>query len=159
MAYAFNEDKSKYELEDIDTQINDATAALKRDLTTQNLLWSGGYYMSATQNAILAQLVSEQNSGIVVVFSQYKGDAYTGSAMDYGWNTFYIPKALVIDKPGIKLSWHLQDSGEFYWIGAKELYIHDDHITGHANNTKKGTGRSGITYDNTQFVLRYVYGV
>jgi hypothetical protein len=48
----------------------------------------------------------------------------------------------------------------FSVIGAKYLYINYDSsvIAGHETNTSSGSN-SGITFDNTKFVLRYVFGV
>ncbi|MBQ8044649.1 MAG: hypothetical protein IJ272_11005, partial [Clostridia bacterium] len=47
----------------------------------------------------------------------------------------------------------------FSQVATKYCYIHDDKIVGNANNDKTGTGTSGITYNNTHWVLRYVIGV
>jgi hypothetical protein len=53
---------------------------------------------------------------------------------------------------------------DFTTIGAKSLYIGHDSITGkgkvtgYATNDDKGT-KNGITFDNTQFVLRWILGV
>ena len=46
----------------------------------------------------------------------------------------------------------------FTFIASKYLYIYDDKIIGHMENDDSGT-KNGITYDNSAFVLRTVYGV
>lgn len=123
-----------------------------------NLLWSGVYYMNSTHTATFGgknPLVSNQMSGILLVFSQYT----SGTARDYGWNTYFVPKGLVEKHPGVKVTCFMADQGIFGIVGGKELYIYDNKITGHANNVATGTGASGIKYTNNAFVLRYVYGV
>jgi hypothetical protein len=46
----------------------------------------------------------------------------------------------------------------FSGFGAKYLYIYDNRITGHETNTASGAN-SGVTFNNSQYVLRYVIGV
>ena len=53
----------------------------------------------------------------------------------------------------------LNSSAIFGVLAAKYLYLHDDKITGNAENNASGTASSGITYNNAGFVLRYVIGV
>jgi len=53
------------------------------------VLWSGGYYMTATHTIALSEKVSQQPNGIVLVFSRYSG----GAAQDYHWNEFLFPKS------------------------------------------------------------------
>lgn len=45
------------------------------------------------------------------------------------------------------------------FIATKYLYIRDDGITGHANNSLIFNSASGVTLTNNRFVLRYVIGV
>ena len=49
-------------------------------------------------------------------------------------------------------------ASKFATIGTKYLYIYDNYIKGNAENDDSGT-TSGITYNNAQYVLRYVIGV
>lgn len=119
-----------------------------------SLLWSGGYYMTAGHTAPLAEKVSQQRAGIVLVFSEF----IDGAASDTAFHTRFIPKALVSTHPGrghcIQLS-----SSNLTYFSTKYLYISDDKIVGHDNNGLIATGASGISYDNKRFVLRYVIGV
>lgn len=92
--------------------------------------------------------------GITLVFSSY--DATNKKPHDANFHFFDIPNRFVNDHAGRGVSILLANPG-FTAIGHKYLYIHDDHITGHANNGESGTG-SGIAYRNNYYVLRYVLG-
>jgi hypothetical protein len=119
------------------------------------ILWSGAYYMTETHDIALSEKVSEQPSGIVLVFSRYAD----GKAGDYGFNSFFVSKAFIDAHNGVGSTFTLNSSALFGVMGAKYLYLHDDHIKGHVDNNKSGTSSSGITYNNAGFVLRYVIGV
>ena len=119
------------------------------------VLWSGGYYMTATHTIALSEKVSQQPNGIVLVFSRYSG----GAAQDYHWNEFFVSKEWVRRHPGTGHSFMMTNDGLFSLMATKYLYIHDDKIGGNDVNGQSGTGTSGITYNNAGFVLRYVIGV
>ena len=119
------------------------------------VLWSGGYYMTATHTIALSEKVSQQQSGIVLVFSRYSG----GEAQNYHWNEFFVSKEWVRRHPGTGHSFMMTNDGLFGIMATKYLYIHDDKIGGNDVNGEAGTGTSGITYNNAGFVLRYVIGV
>lgn len=118
------------------------------------VLWSGAYYMTAGQSAQLSEPVSKQVSGIVLVFSRYSAEA----AQNYHWNSFFIPKALILAQEGAGHQFLMTTDGSFSVMASKYLYLHDTQIGGNANNNEAGTA-SGITYNNAGFVLRYVIGV
>lgn len=118
-----------------------------------NILWSGAYYMNGNQSVTLSDLISNQASGIVLVFSTYA----SGAPVDANFTEFFIPKAIVAQKPGGGHSFIMAKS-LFDAIATKYLYINDGSIAGHANNTLTGSD-NGITYANNAFVLRYVIGV
>lgn len=122
---------------------------------TGNLLWSGAYYMKASQTATLSQKVSEQPHGIQLVFSGYTD----GEAKDHWFNSFFISKYEVALHNGVGHNFLLTAGAIFQYLGEKYLYISDDKIVGLDNNERTGTGASGITYANNMFVLRYVIGV
>ena len=126
-------------------------------LCKQKVLWGGsgtaGMYMTAGHTATLSEKVSEQASGIVLVFCYYNGASDT----DWGWITRFVPKIMVELAPGAGHTFELTN-GKFGSVGTKYLYINDNSIVGHADNNLTGTG-SGITYANNKFVLRYVLGV
>jgi hypothetical protein len=119
------------------------------------VLWTGGYYMTASHVIPLSEKVSQQPNGIVLVFSRYSG----GAAQDYHWNEFFVSKEWVRRHPGTGHSFMMTNDGLFSLMATKYLYIHDDKIGGNDVNGQAGTGTSGIIYNNAGFVLRYVIGV
>lgn len=124
----------------------------------QKVLWgddiASGMYMTAGHTATLAEKVSEQANGIILVFCYYNGTDDT----NWGWVTRFIPKIMVELAPGAGHTIELTN-GKFGSVGTKYLYINDGSIVGHADNNVTGTSGSGITYANNKFVLRYVIGV
>ena len=120
------------------------------------ILWTGGMYMTEGHKITLSEKVSEQVSGIVLVFSRYAN----GAAVDTNFNNFFVSKAVVAAKPGVGHLFAMFATPTFEMAAAKYLYINNDTIAGHANNDATGTSSTtGITYANNAFVLRYVIGV
>ena len=118
------------------------------------VLWSGGKYMTAEHIETLAEPVSAQPSGIVLVFSEY----VDGEAKNQSFHRFFVDKTSVALESGVGCVFQMSTSNLAYFA-TKYLYISDTRITGHANNNTTGTGACGITYTNNRFVLRYVIGV
>ena len=122
----------------------------------QKILWgenlTSGMYMTADNTITLAEAVSAQRHGIVLVFCAYNETEDT----NYNWQSFFVPKQLVaISTSGHTFTLSL---GKFTYIGTKHLYINDTSISGHTDNSLTGSA-NGITYANNKFVLRYVIGV
>ena len=117
------------------------------------LLWSGAWYMNENQTAALSDKVSNQPSGIVLVFSRYSG----GQAQNYHWKCFFVPKYMVANHASQGFTFTM-NAVDFAYIASKYLYISDESISGNAANTATGTA-NGITYANNSTVLRYVIGV
>lgn len=122
----------------------------------QKLLWgkelTSGMSMTAGHTINLAEAISAQPYGIVLVFSAYESESDT----NHSWESFFVPKQLV----ALSTSGHafILGRGKFTYIGTKYLYIKDTSITGHDDNELTGSN-NGITYANNKFVLRYVIGV
>ena len=129
-------------------------AASNKIYHEQKILWEGTRYMTADHTINLAEAVSAQPNGIVLVFSKYAD----GSALDNNFNSFFLPKLWVTSHKGYGNAFTMMDTN-FGVICHKYLYVNDTYISGHANNNATGTGASGITYANNKYVLRYVYGV
>ena len=70
--------------------------------------------------------------------------------------SFFVPKYIAAVDGG--QTFIMGADAGFSAVCAKYLYIYDRKIDGHATNTASGTN-NGITFDNSQFVLRYVIGV
>lgn len=118
------------------------------------VLWSGASYMNANQSINLSEAISEQTNGIVLVFSLYRNN----SAEDVSINSFFVSKKQIELLEGAPHSFFMLVNAGFSILGAKYLYINDSSISGHEDNTSSGTN-SGITFDNSNYVLRYVIGV
>ena len=113
-----------------------------------------GWYMHASQIVYLEEKISEQQNGIIIVWS-----SYNGSAQNWGWNFTVIPKAWIPDNPNTGgMSSFMVENATFGNLGVKYIYIRDNRIVGNDNNGKTGTGTSAIKYNNNKFVLRWVYG-
>ena len=118
------------------------------------ILWTGGMYMTSGHVISFSEVASKQPSGIVLVFSEY----YDGEAKNQTFACHFVPKNLISAHSGTGHSFWMSTSNGAY-IATKYLYIRDDGITGHNNNSLVIETTSGITLNNNRFVLRYVIGV
>lgn len=117
-------------------------------------LWSGEYHMTVDQTISLTEKVSDQLIGICLVFSAYTD----GVSQNFDWNYFVVPKSHTIHRNGQGIDFHMCNAG-FSNIATKYVYIYDDKIVGNSNNSNSGTGASGITFNNSSFILRAVLGI
>lgn len=116
------------------------------------MLWSGSLLMTATETATLSEAVSQQQSGIVLVFTRYDS-----AATDYYFSCHFFPKQiLTVTSPAGSV--FTMATSKMEYISAKYIKITDTTLTGDAANNANGT-TSGVTYDNDRFALRYVIGV
>ena len=121
----------------------------------ERLLWSGALYMHDGQVIELAQPITSQPNGVVLVFSAYS----SGVAQNYEYQTYFFPKYQVIRHPGAGNLVIMASSNKPSAFWFKYLYFNDNSITGHADNDATGTSSSGVKYANNGCVLRGVYGV
>lgn len=119
------------------------------------ILWSGNLHMNDNQHVTLNEPISKQQNGILLIFSRYANS----TVYDDNFTTHFVSKAHVAAHPGCGHVFMMTTDAIFDIFAAKYLYISDTGLSGHANNTKNGTGACGITYSNSDFVLRYVIGV
>ena len=122
-----------------------------------NVLWSGSYWMTNTEEAVFTEPVSSQPHGIVLVFSATSG-TNTESPGDWWWNSFFVPRPFIIDHPWETYSISLTGGSDMVGYGRKMLGFHDTKIIGYEAN-KNVYEVAGLKYENNRFVLRYVYGV
>ena len=114
-----------------------------------------GYYMTSTHKVYLEEKVSEQQNGIILVWSYYAN----GTPQEGSFQFTVIPKTILSDNPsGGGISVILASQAVFGIMGAKYIYVRDSYIFGHDNNNNSGTGTTTIKYNNNAFVLRWVYG-
>ena len=120
----------------------------------QHVLWTGGWYMTANHIINLPELISEQSTGIVLVWSGFVNN----TIQDYDWFYQFIPRYHGIYNSGAGVTSGLITNSGGGAVGIKYLLVYNDHIQGHDNNNKGGT-YSGITFSNYHWVLRAVVGV
>lgn len=122
------------------------------------ILWTGSYYMLASQTATFSEPLSQQQSGIVLVFSRYANT----TAQDYQYSCHFIPKQLVTaataagqTAAGVALT---MATSKYEYIAGKYIRVTETGVSGDATNNATGTS-NGITYNNGSFALRYIIGV
>lgn len=123
----------------------------------QTVLWSGSAQMGDGEVIELDYPISSQPTGIVLVFSLYRN----GVAENASITTFFKSRAEVqYLMPTGKHTFLMAINSNLSVFGCKYLTITDTTITGFEGNTNSGTASgSGITFNNSSFVLRYVIGV
>lgn len=121
------------------------------------LLWAGSSVLTSGQSVSFSEPMSQQQSGVVLVFSRY-----TTTAQDYYYSCHFIPKQLISTAisagqtaAGTTVT---MTTSEFDYISSKYLRITETGVTGDVSNNASGT-KNGITYNNGLFALRYVIGV
>ena len=119
------------------------------------VLWSGANYMTEVQTAVLSEPILAQPHGVVLVFSAYED----GAAKNWAMSTHFVSKSQVASYGGSSHIFSGPSNALFGRFWGKWLYIHNDKIVGHVDNTKSGTGVSGVAYNNMSVVLRHVVGV
>lgn len=124
------------------------------DTFKNNILWSGSaMWPNASQTANFSQTVSKQPHGIVLVFRGYNSGVQNGD-----WHSFFVSKHEVA-KHGEQGHCFFLSHTPSVMFATKYIYISDNRLTGHANNSKSETTSEGITYRNNRYVLQYVLGV
>lgn len=132
------------------------------------LLWEGAHYMHTTQSITLAEPISKQRTGIVLVWSRYKDEAIERYRAK---SCHFIPKILVADgyaplgtgddhKVPMAFNICCPFGADF---ATKGLMIGDTTISAsgyfNKNDADTFTGDNGIVYSNKNYVLTYVIGV
>lgn len=122
------------------------------------VLWTGNYVLNGSQSLTFSETVSQQQNGVVLVFSRYA----TSGEQNYAFSCHFIPKLLVSTAggtAGVNMNLVMATT-KFDYIAGKTITITNSGITGHADNIATGKADlSGISYYNDKFALRYVIGV
>lgn len=124
-----------------------------RSIINNKVLWQGRSQMGASHYVDLSEGISKQPNGIVLVFSLYRN----GAAEDVSINSFFISKKEVELLPGAPHMFILGINAGFSSMAGKYIYIDDTRLSGHEGNEQ--TGSSVISFNNNNYVLRYVIGV
>ena len=137
--------------------VNDKLALLSDVFAANNILWGPDFfYMNENQNVWFKQNISEQKTGIVLVWQAYDN----GEVKKYDFNYTFIPKQHVLISNGAGVAcWLTNSSGN--QIASKYVYVYNDHIRGNSINNNGSTNRSGsgIITNSKLWVLTYVLGV
>lgn len=132
--------------------LNQMQTNIENAINGGTALWTGAWFMNANQQAQLSENISDQNNGIVLIWSPYQN----GQAQNWGFvHTFISKYQLQLGGSGVNC---LLIHNDFTLIACKYVYINDNKIVGSNENEMIGTG-SGITYKNNAYVLRAVIGV
>lgn len=101
--------------------------------------------------------ISEQPTGIVLVFSLYRD----GKVEDVSITSHFKSRVEIqYLMPYGKHTFLMAINSNLSVFGSKYVTITDDSISGFSGNTASGTASgSSITFDNSKFILRYVIGV
>ena len=120
------------------------------------VLASPGYYMTESQTVNLSEAITDQMSGVVLVWSAY----VDGQPVDYSWFSHFISKQWIYSHEGEGISTGLMVDNEGTYAGAKYVFVSDKTIKGYSyNSADTYTGENSIKYTNKHWVLRYVIGV
>lgn len=127
-------------------------------LNSNNVLWSSqgrAYYMIGSHTMYLNQKITEQMTGIVLVWSSY--NPTTGEVHNYDWNFNFIPKWFVqqgFTGGNTGMECLLTNTIKTSSIAKKYIYVYDDRLVGYTNNASTADG-----LHNNEFILRAVIGV
>lgn len=112
--------------------------------------------LGASDVITLKESISKQSTGIVLIFSLFRDDAVE----DVSIHSFFVPRAQIQYLfSGAPHLFMMGINSNLSIFGSKYVYITDNTLRGFSGNTASGTAQSGITFDNSKFVLRYVLGV
>lgn len=128
--------------------------SMKEQFKTQNILYQGAAYpASSTYTFLGSQKVSEQNLGILLIWSDYDSAGSSGTANNYNFDFTFIPKWFVARHSGgnVNVPVATNANTSTSYITVKTLYITNTTFSGHELNS------TGL-YAN-DVVLRYVIGV
>ncbi len=126
---------------------------------TNRLLYQGeGLFMNGNQSITLSEKISQQPTGIVIIWSAYRD----GQARDFHWYFQFVPK-FILSLPTTTNQFDtdifLCAGGQSQYAAMKELTITDDVIYGRVGNSSNKLIVNGITCVNNEWVLRAVIGV
>lgn len=134
--------------------VADTLTVGERQYGVNKVLWSGVWYMTASQVATLSEAVSAQPHGIVLVWSWYSD----GEAKPNNFEYFFVPKSHTSNFNGRGM--YMGVLGAFNTEHmSKYVYVSDTTITGYVANNIDVTYTGDMTRNNTSYVLRQVIGV
>lgn len=126
---------------------------------TNRVLYQGeGLFMNESQKITLSEKISQQPTGIVIIWSAYRD----GQSQNFHWYFQFVPK-FILSLPTTTKQFDtdifLCAGGQSQYAAMKELTITDDVIYGRVGNSSSKLIVNGITCVNNEWVLRAVIGV
>lgn len=118
---------------------------------SNKILWSGTWYMNASQTATLSEAISAQPNGAVFVWSFYNGSSASYADMSY----YFVPKHHAVNHAGSGI--HMESLSPWSHM-AKYLYVRDTTVQGNEYNVGTRT-YGGVTFNNSDYVLVRIIGV
>ncbi|EOA2258290.1 TPA: hypothetical protein ACSY2G_10245 [Listeria monocytogenes] len=130
--------------------------SIKGQFKTQNILFEGAAWPApSTYTFSNGQKISDQNLGIVMIWSDY--DVFTNGnpsvANNYNFDFTFIPKFFIEKHPGANLNVSVATNinSTTAFITIKTMYLTDTTFSGNDSN------RTGV--NATDAILRYIVGV
>lgn len=146
-------------LDSLSKRSKDQENLLNNISNTNRLLYQGeGLFMTENQKITLSEKISQQPTGIVIIWSAYRD----GQARDFHWYFQFVPKFILLLPTTTKqfdTDIFLCAGGQSQYAAMKELTITDDVIYGRVGNSSDKLIVNGITCVNDEWVLRAVIGV
>ena len=121
------------------------------DFGGYKVLWTGQWWMTASQQINFNSLISKQLIGAVFVWSHF--NVSNGTADNWEWSYFLVPKYHVKQHSGAGIRMDCSATGM-----SKYIYVRDGYATGNDSNTLTTTS-NGVQRKNNEYVLRAVLGI
>jgi hypothetical protein len=115
-----------------------------------------GAFMHGGQTIRLSDKVSNQPTGIVIVWSYYNDSASKSENQHFVYQ--FVPKSHVEHYDGCGVTLQVATGATFSFIAQKYVFVSDSAITGHTSNAENGA-KNGVTFNNRFLALRGVLGV
>lgn len=108
--------------------------------TELSALWTGGWVMNTTQTVTPKKKLTECRTGWILRWQRILG----GEVKFQDYNYTYVPKQHTIDAAGMGVSCMI-DSGAGDAKSVKYIYVRDENIKGHGNNSTNPSGSFVLT--------------
>ncbi|MBK1994997.1 hypothetical protein JI640_03500 [Listeria ivanovii subsp. londoniensis] len=130
--------------------------SIKEQFKTQNILFEGAAWPApSTYTFAKGQKISDQNLGIVMIWSDYDvfANGNPSVANNYNFDFTFIPKFFIEKHPGANLNVPVATNinSTTAFITIKTMYLTDTTFSGNDSN------RTGV--NATDAILRYIVGV
>lgn len=137
--------------EDTIAELCKEVKSLRDSVSQGKVLWSGVWFGSSG-SALLAEPLSAQKNGILLVWSAYEDN----EAKDWSWVYTFVPRWHAVAPTGTHGI--VASAVNVDFVMAKYLYVCDEKIDSYPAN-EQTISVGGITVENWRWALRCVLGV